>query len=43
MNYYCAVYTVQCTQNDFAESQQQHAKSHQLRTMNALSHINSVP
>jgi hypothetical protein len=43
MNYYCAVYTVPCTQNDFAESHQQHAKSHQLRTMNARSHINSVP
>ncbi len=38
--------TVQCTRNTlsvFAESHQQHAKSHQLHTMNARSHINSVP
>ena len=46
MNYYCTLYSVQCTQttwNDFAESHQPRAKSHQLRTMNARRHINSVP
>ncbi len=40
----CAVYTVHFyTWSDLAESHQQHAKSHQLRTMNARGHINSVP
>jgi hypothetical protein len=40
--YYCTVYT-ETTWSDFAESHQPHTKSHQLRTMNARSHINSVP
>ena len=39
---HCTVYT-ETTWNDFAESHQSHAKSHQLRTMNARRHINSVP
>jgi hypothetical protein len=40
----CAVYTVHFyTWIDFAESHQQHAKSHQLRAMNARGHINSEP
>jgi hypothetical protein len=43
MNYYCTLYSVQTTWNDIAESHQPHAKLHQLRTMNARSHINSVP
>ncbi len=39
------MYTVQCTQNTWsncAESHQQHARSHQLCTMNGRGHINFV-
>ncbi len=38
----CTVYT-EITCSDSAESHQPHTKSHQLRTMNACGHINSIP
>jgi hypothetical protein len=44
MNYYCTLYSVyRPSWNDFAESHQPRAKLHQLRTMNARNHIDSVP